>query len=35
MDVGLVYRKRETAENVKRLLASSLVFKEAFHPKSN
>jgi DNA-binding transcriptional LysR family regulator len=29
MDVGLLYRKSETAENVKKLLASSLAFKEA------
>ncbi|MBV8482073.1 MAG: LysR family transcriptional regulator [Verrucomicrobia bacterium] len=30
MDVGLLYRKGETAENVKRLISSSLAFKEAF-----
>ncbi|MBV9876126.1 MAG: LysR family transcriptional regulator [Verrucomicrobia bacterium] len=35
MDVGLLYRKGETAENVKRLLSSSLAFKEAFQAKSN
>jgi LysR family transcriptional regulator, benzoate and cis,cis-muconate-responsive activator of ben and cat genes len=28
-DVGLVYRKGETAENVKKFIASSLAFKEA------
>jgi DNA-binding transcriptional LysR family regulator len=28
MDVGLLYRKSETAENVKKLIASSLDFKE-------
>jgi len=35
MDVGLLYRKGETAENVKRLIASSLAFKEALQAKSN
>jgi LysR family transcriptional regulator, benzoate and cis,cis-muconate-responsive activator of ben and cat genes len=35
IDVGLLCRKRETAENVKKLIASSLAFKEAFRPKSN
>ena len=35
MEVGLVYRKRETAENVKKLIAASLAFKEAFRSKSN
>ena len=30
MDVGLLYRKGETAENVKKLIASSLAFKAAF-----
>ena len=30
MDVGLLHRKGETAENVKKLIASSLAFKEAF-----
>ena len=34
MEVGLVYRKGETAENVKKLIASSLAFKEAFRPKA-
>ena len=34
MDVGLLYRKGETAENVKKLIASALAFKEAFSPKS-
>jgi hypothetical protein len=28
MHVGLLYRKSETAENVKKLIASSLDFKE-------
>lgn len=28
MDVGLLYRKSETAENVKKFIASSLDFKE-------
>ena len=28
MDVGLLYRKNETAENVNNLIASSLDFKE-------
>jgi DNA-binding transcriptional LysR family regulator len=30
MEVGLLYRNGETAENVKRLIASALAFKEAF-----
>jgi LysR family transcriptional regulator, benzoate and cis,cis-muconate-responsive activator of ben and cat genes len=30
MDVGLLHRKDETGENVKKLIASSLAFKEAF-----
>jgi len=30
MDVGLLYRKSETAENVNKLIASSLDFKEGF-----
>ena len=34
MDVGLLYRNGETAENVKKLIASSIAFKEAFRPKS-
>jgi LysR family transcriptional regulator, benzoate and cis,cis-muconate-responsive activator of ben and cat genes len=34
MEVGLLYRKGETAENVKTLIASSLAFKEASGPKS-
>jgi hypothetical protein len=29
MHVGLLYRKGETAENVKKLIESSLAFKEA------
>jgi LysR family transcriptional regulator, benzoate and cis,cis-muconate-responsive activator of ben and cat genes len=33
-DVGLVYRKRETAENVKKLIASSMAFKEVSRAKS-
>ena len=33
MDVGLLYRSGETAENVKRLIASSLAFKEVFRTK--
>ena len=28
MDVGLLYRKSENAENVKKLIASSLDFKQ-------
>jgi hypothetical protein len=31
MDVGLLYRKGEAAENVTKLLASSVAFKEAHH----
>jgi len=31
MDVGLLYRKGETAESVKSLIASSLAFKEALN----
>jgi Bacterial regulatory helix-turn-helix protein, lysR family len=34
MDVGLLYRNGETAENVKKLIASSMAFKEAFRTKS-
>jgi DNA-binding transcriptional LysR family regulator len=35
MEVGLVYRKGETAEHVKKLIASSMAFKEAFRTKSD
>ena len=35
MEVGLLYRKDETADNVKTLIASSLAFKEACNPKSD
>ena len=35
MDVGILYRKGETAENARKFIASSLAFKEAFSPKSN
>lgn len=34
MEVGLLYRKGETTPNVKKLIASSLAFKEAFRPRS-
>jgi LysR family transcriptional regulator, benzoate and cis,cis-muconate-responsive activator of ben and cat genes len=34
MDVGLLYRKGETAENVKRLISSSLAFKESLRAQS-
>jgi hypothetical protein len=34
MDVGLLYRNGETAGNVKKLIASSIAFKEAFRTKS-
>jgi hypothetical protein len=33
MEVGLLYRNGET-ENVKRLIASALAFREAFRTKS-
>jgi hypothetical protein len=31
MDVGLLYRKGEAVDNVMKLLASSVAFKEAHH----